>query len=99
MAEDWQLRTRMLIGDRGIERLASARVVVAGAGGVGGYAAEMLVRAGLNAKYLHSGCWTSTLISTWLRCRNILLHHIRVTAHLLKTLDRRLLFFSSAEGR
>lgn len=47
MAEDWQFRTRMLIGDRGIERLASARVVVAGAGGVGGYAAEMLVRAGV----------------------------------------------------
>ena len=37
----------MLLGQEGLDRLAHSTVVVAGAGGVGGYAAEMLVRAGI----------------------------------------------------
>ena len=44
---DWQERTRMLVGDGGIERLSGATVVVVGVGGVGAYAAEMVVRAGV----------------------------------------------------
>lgn len=40
-------RTRLLAGDAAVERLSAARVLVAGAGGVGGYAAEMLVRSGI----------------------------------------------------
>lgn len=44
---DWQERTRLLIKDRGIQTLANAHVFVAGLGGVGAYAAEMLCRAGL----------------------------------------------------
>ncbi len=47
VAEDWKCRTEMLVGSDGIDRLDRARVVVAGAGGVGGYAAEMLARAGV----------------------------------------------------
>lgn len=43
----WDSRTRLLIGDTGAERLARARVFVAGVGGVGGYAAEMLARSGV----------------------------------------------------
>ena len=43
----WTDRTRLLLGDEGLDRLASSRVAVVGVGGVGGYAAEMLVRAGL----------------------------------------------------
>ena len=43
----WTDRTRLLLGDDGLDRLASSRVAVVGVGGVGGYAAEMLVRAGL----------------------------------------------------
>ena len=43
----WKERTGLLIGEEGLERLASSCVAVAGAGGVGGYAAEMLVRAGV----------------------------------------------------
>ena len=35
----------MLVGEDGIARLSSARVAVIGVGGVGGYAAEMIVRA------------------------------------------------------
>lgn len=43
----WTERTEMLLGAEGLDRLSGARVVVVGVGGVGGYAAEMLVRAGL----------------------------------------------------
>ena len=45
--DNWKERTGMLLGQEGLDRLAHSTVVVAGAGGVGGYAAEMLVRAGI----------------------------------------------------
>ena len=47
MSEDWQNRTHILIGDEGIEKLRNAHVLVVGLGGVGGYAAEQLARAGI----------------------------------------------------
>lgn len=40
-------RTELLIGKEGMERLKNARVAVFGVGGVGGYAAEALVRSGI----------------------------------------------------
>ena len=40
-------RTRLLLGDDAINRLASARVAIFGIGGVGGYAAEALARSGV----------------------------------------------------
>ncbi|MBF0160766.1 MAG: ThiF family adenylyltransferase [Magnetococcales bacterium] len=40
-------RTRILVGEAGIARLQQAHVLVAGLGGVGGFAAECLVRAGV----------------------------------------------------
>ena len=43
----WQERTGMLVGASGLHTLSEARVAVIGVGGVGGYAAEMLVRAGV----------------------------------------------------
>ena len=43
------VRTAMLLGSGGLARLAKARVAVFGLGGVGGHAAEALVRSGIGA--------------------------------------------------
>ena len=44
---DQYSRTRLLLGADGIDRLRSAHVALFGLGGVGGYAAEALARAGV----------------------------------------------------
>ena len=41
------LRTAMLLGEAGVEKLTKARVAVFGIGGVGGYTLEALARAGI----------------------------------------------------
>ena len=47
--EDMFSRTRMLLGDEAMERLARARVAVFGIGGVGGHAVEARARSGIGA--------------------------------------------------
>jgi tRNA threonylcarbamoyladenosine dehydratase len=47
MKDDWQARTRLLLDDDKLNKLLNAHVLVAGLGGVGAYAAEQLVRAGI----------------------------------------------------
>lgn len=44
---NWQERTQIMVGADGLERLRNANVLVAGVGGVGSYAVEQLVRAGI----------------------------------------------------
>ncbi len=44
---EWFVRTEMLLGSENLAKLRSAHVLVAGLGGVGAYAAEMLCRAGI----------------------------------------------------
>jgi len=45
--DDWQQRTRIVLGEAGMERLARAHVLIAGVGGVGGAVAEAVARAGV----------------------------------------------------
>ena len=47
MSDDMYSRTRLLVGDEGIERLTKASVIICGCGAVGGYTAEAMVRAGV----------------------------------------------------
>jgi tRNA threonylcarbamoyladenosine dehydratase len=45
--EHWLSRTELLIGHENLKKLNASHVLVAGLGGVGGYAAELLCRAGI----------------------------------------------------
>jgi len=45
--QEWKERTGMLVGERMLGHFEDSAVAVIGVGGVGGYAAEMLVRAGV----------------------------------------------------
>jgi tRNA A37 threonylcarbamoyladenosine dehydratase len=45
--EHWLSRTELLIGDEKLKKLKASHVLIAGLGGVGGYAAELLCRAGI----------------------------------------------------
>ena len=47
------IRTRMLVGDEPLARLAKARVAVFGVGGVGGSCVEALARAGIGTLHLY----------------------------------------------
>ena len=52
---DWKDRTRLLIGDEGVNKLNNSHVLVVGLGGVGAYAAEQLARAGVGKLTLVDG--------------------------------------------
>ena len=43
----WLERTELLIGDEAIHKLAACHVLLVGLGGVGSYAGEFLIRAGI----------------------------------------------------
>ena len=47
MADAWQTRTNALLGEAAIDKLSQSTVVIAGLGGVGSYAYEALIRAGV----------------------------------------------------
>ncbi|QIK38196.1 tRNA threonylcarbamoyladenosine dehydratase [Caldichromatium japonicum] len=52
---EWDARTRLLLGEAGRERLRSSHVLIVGLGGVGSFAAESLARAGVGALTLVDG--------------------------------------------
>lgn len=55
MEEKWNDRTRLLIGDKGIEKIENAKVIIFGVGGVGSYTAEALARVGIGEIILVDG--------------------------------------------
>lgn len=52
---NWLERTELLLGSAKLELLMQANVLIAGLGGVGGYAAEMLCRAGIGKMTIVDG--------------------------------------------
>ncbi len=55
MIPAWQERTALLLGKEAVERLNNAHVLVVGLGGVGSYAAEQIVRAGVGTLTMVDG--------------------------------------------
>lgn len=51
----WMQRTRLLVGDAGMEKLQKAHVLIVGLGGVGSYAAEAICRAGVGKMTIVDG--------------------------------------------
>jgi tRNA A37 threonylcarbamoyladenosine dehydratase len=49
MKKDWLERTELLIQSGSLDKLISSKVLIVGLGGVGSYAAEFLVRAGIGS--------------------------------------------------
>ena len=47
MADNWLQRTELMLGSDAIDKLKHAHVALFGVGGVGGYCAEALIRAGI----------------------------------------------------
>jgi tRNA A37 threonylcarbamoyladenosine dehydratase len=55
MHEHWLERTELLLGKEQVAKLAKKNVLVVGLGGVGAYAAEMIVRAGIGKMTIVDG--------------------------------------------
>ena len=53
--EGWLSRTEMLLGPEALQKLKESHVLVAGLGGVGSWAAEMICRAGVGAMTIIDG--------------------------------------------
>ncbi len=51
----WQSRSELLLGNERMEKLQNAHVLVVGLGGVGGFAAEMICRAGVGTMTIADG--------------------------------------------
>ena len=51
----WMERTALLIGQKGLEKLNNAHVLIVGLGGVGSYAAEAIGRSGVGKMTIIDG--------------------------------------------
>src|SRR5660397_34851 len=55
MVEEWLSRTEMVLGEEALKKLKESHVLVAGLGGVGSWAAEMICRAGIGRMTIIDG--------------------------------------------
>ncbi len=55
MDTSWMERTGLLVGEKGIEKLINAHVLIVGLGGVGSYAAEAIGRSGVGKMTIIDG--------------------------------------------
>lgn len=55
MDTSWMERTTLLVGDKGLEKLNNAHVLIVGLGGVGSYAAEAIARSGIGKMTIIDG--------------------------------------------
>jgi tRNA A37 threonylcarbamoyladenosine dehydratase len=81
-------RTRLLVGDEGLERLANATVVLFGLGGVGSYAAEAIARAGVgHVVLIDSDCVEMTNLNRQLLALNTTIGRPKVEVARERILD------------
>ena len=85
MADQYS-RTRLLVGKTGIEKLRSARIALFGLGGVGGYAAEALARAGVG----HMDLIDDDVISLTNLNRQLLATHSNIGQHKVDAAAKRI---------
>lgn len=55
MIPEWLSRSQLLLGDKGLQKLSSAHLLIVGLGGVGAYAAELAARAGVGEMTIIDG--------------------------------------------
>lgn len=55
MIKNWLERTELLINEEGLEKLATANILVVGLGGVGSFAAEFVARSGVGRMTIVDG--------------------------------------------
>jgi tRNA A37 threonylcarbamoyladenosine dehydratase len=55
MDTSWMERTTLLVGNKGLEKLNNAHVLIVGLGGVGSYAAEAIARSGVGKMTIIDG--------------------------------------------
>ena len=81
-------RTRLLVGDEGLERLANATVVLFGLGGVGSYAAEAIARAGVgHVVLIDSDCVEMTNLNRQLLALNTTIGRPKVEVSGIRVAD------------
>ncbi len=51
----WMERTKLLVGDKGLDKLIQSHVLIVGLGGVGSYAAEAIARSGIGKMTIIDG--------------------------------------------
>ena len=85
MADQYS-RTRLLLGRDGMEKLRNARVILFGLGGVGGYTAEALARAGVG----HLDIVDDDTVSLTNLNRQILATHATLGMHKVDVAEKRI---------